>query len=231
MKEEREEQKRQQAQNKEQTKDAKHKHQPDTEGNRHGGAAYDTGTTSGTVNGDVDRSRACKYETQDKGKNQQGKNGNMCESCVTTFDTKEDLTEHEARHREARREATKEEKWALSVMLQQEGILDPCPPHLKGAYRICSTRTAKQIEQEDSRVVANFVQHMVEDQAKAENTGGNRHREEIRPKDKHEQKGKDQESRRQGDGTGGEGAEHQDEGGKGKKDDACCGSSTKQWRS
>ena len=136
--------------------------------------------------------------------------GTILCAVVTMFDTKEELKEHEAGHRESSKEGTKEEEWGLSVRLQQEARLDPCPPHLKGAYRICSTRTAKQIEQEDSRVVANFVQHMVEDQAKAEDTGGNRHREDIRPKLKHKQKGKEQENRRHGDGTGGEGAEHQD---------------------
>ena len=38
--------------------------------------------------------------------------------------------------------------------------MDPCPLHLMDTYRINSTRTASQIEQEDSRVVANFVQHL-----------------------------------------------------------------------
>jgi glutamate/tyrosine decarboxylase-like PLP-dependent enzyme len=99
-------------------------------------------------------------ETKDAKRSQQGKKGNMCESCVTTFDTKEQLKEHKEGHKEASREATENEKWALSVMLQQEGIMDPCPLHLMDTYRINSTRTASQIEQEDSRVVANFVQHL-----------------------------------------------------------------------
>ena len=102
-------------------------------------------------------------------------------------------------------------------MLQQEAIMDPCPLHLMDTYRINSTRTASQIEQEDSRVVANFVQHLVEDQAQAQDTGGNRHRVDSRPKVKHNQKGKEQDNRRHGDGTGGEGAKHQDASEQGKK--------------
>ena len=165
----------------------------------------------------------------------------MCKACVTTFDSKRSFEEHEARHWDSRREATEEEKWALAVMLQEENILAPCPPHLEGAYKIGSTRTAKEIEQEDSRVVANFVQHLVKAQAKhkdtghkhlgvkdnkgtkskceakAEDRGGNRHKEEIWAKDKHKQKGETHESSRHGDGTGGKGAGHQDVEGRWKK--------------
>ena len=53
-------------------------------------------------------------------------------------------------------------------MLQQEATMDPCPRQLRNTYRINSTRTAEQIEQEDNRVVANFIQHLVKDQAKAQ---------------------------------------------------------------
>ena len=59
--------------------------------------------------------------------------------------------------------------------------------------------------------------HLVEDHAQAQDTGGNRHRVDSRPKVKHNQKGKEQDNRRHGDGTGGEGAEHHDASEQGKK--------------
>ena len=49
--------------------------------------------------------------------------------------------------------------WALATMLEEEATLPACPPGILHAYKTSGAWSAARAEQEDARVVADFVQH------------------------------------------------------------------------